>query len=82
MTTTTARGRKTDSNGPARAATIRAGGGTMQAAKAAQTRKRLIDATVRCLVKYGYAKTTTPRVATEAGLSRGAMMHHYENGSA
>lgn len=82
MTTTTARGRKTDRNGPARAATIRAGGGTMQAAKAAQTRKRLIDATVRCLVKYGYAKTTTPRVAAEAGLSRGAMMHHYENGSA
>lgn len=57
-------------------------GGTLQAAKAAQTRSRLIDATVRCLVKYGYANTTTPRVAQEAGLSRGAMMHHFENGAA
>lgn len=55
---------------------------TLQAAKAAQTRARLIDATVRCLVKYGYANTTTPKVAEEAGLSRGAMMHHFENGTA
>jgi len=55
---------------------------TLQAAKAAQTRARLIDATVRCLVKYGYAQTTTPKVAEEAGLSRGAMVHHFENGSA
>jgi AcrR family transcriptional regulator len=54
----------------------------LQAAKAAQTRARLIDATVRCLVKYGYANTTTPKVAEEAGLSRGAMVHHFENGSA
>jgi AcrR family transcriptional regulator len=48
----------------------------------AQTRARLLDATVRCIVKYGYANTTTPRVAKEAGLSRGAMMHHFENGAA
>lgn len=54
----------------------------LQAAKAAQTRARLIDATVRCLVKHGYANTTTPKVAAEAGLSRGAMMHHFENGTA
>jgi len=54
----------------------------LQAAKAAQTRARLIDATVRCLVKHGYANTTTPKVAEEAGLSRGAMVHHFENGSA
>ncbi|MEO0030859.1 MAG: hypothetical protein RIS94_617 [Pseudomonadota bacterium] len=57
-------------------------GPTLQAAKAAQTRARLIEATVRCLVKYGYANTTTPKVAEEAGLSRGAMMHHFENGTA
>jgi AcrR family transcriptional regulator len=37
---------------------------------------------VRCLVKHGYANTTTPKVAEEAGLSRGAMVHHFENGSA
>ncbi|MCX7285421.1 MAG: TetR/AcrR family transcriptional regulator [Novosphingobium sp.] len=57
-------------------------GPQLQAAKAAQTRARLIEATVRCLVKFGYANTTTPKVAEEAGLSRGAMMHHFENGTA
>ena len=55
---------------------------TQQAIKSAQTRERLVDATIRCLVKFGYANTTTPRVAAEAGLSRGAMMHHFENGGA
>lgn len=63
-------------------AATRSNGGTLQAAKAAQTRSRLLEATVRCIVKHGYANTTTPRVAKEAGLSRGAMMHHFENGAA
>jgi AcrR family transcriptional regulator len=53
---------------------------THQALKSAQTKARLIEATIRCLIKYGYAKTTTPKVAEEAGLSRGAMLHHFENG--
>jgi len=58
------------------------GGQTQQSLKSAQTRARLIDATIRCIVKVGYANTTTPQVAAEAGLSRGAMLHHFENGSA
>jgi AcrR family transcriptional regulator len=58
------------------------GGQTQQSLKSAQTRARLIDATVRCIVKVGYANTTTPQVAAEAGLSRGAMLHHFENGAA
>lgn len=53
-----------------------------QAQKSAQTQLQLIEATIRCILKYGYANTTTTRVATEAGLSRGAMLHHYENGPA
>ncbi len=53
---------------------------TAQALKSAKTRSRLIEATIRCLVKYSYADTTTPKVAQEAGLSRGAMLHHFENG--
>ncbi len=53
---------------------------THQALKSAQTKARLVDATIRCLVKFGYSKTTTPKVAEEAGLSRGAMLHHFENG--
>ena len=54
----------------------------LQATKSAATRARLIDATIRCIIKYGYSRTTTPRVAEEAGMSRGAMLHHFENGSA
>ncbi|HLO21448.1 MAG TPA: TetR/AcrR family transcriptional regulator [Sphingomicrobium sp.] len=55
---------------------------TQQALKSAQTRARLIESTIRCLVKFGYSGTTTPKVASEAGLSRGAMLHHFENGGA
>jgi AcrR family transcriptional regulator len=55
---------------------------SLQAAKSAATRARLIDSAIRCIVKYGYSRTTTPRVADEAGMSRGAMLHHFENGSA
>ena len=53
-----------------------------QTRKSAATRARLIDATIACLVKYGYAQTVTPLVAAEAGLSRGAMLHHFANGDA
>jgi AcrR family transcriptional regulator len=63
----------------------RAAGGAepgLQAQKSAATQARLIDATIRCIIRYGYARTTTPRVAEEAGLSRGAMLHHFENGGA
>ncbi len=66
----------------ARSLTKRSGGDTLQAQKSAQTRKALIEATIRCIIKYGYADTTTPRVAAEAGLSRGAMLHHFDNGPA
>jgi AcrR family transcriptional regulator len=55
---------------------------SLQATKSAATRARLIDATIRCIIKYGYSRTTTPRVADEAGMSRGAMLHHFENSSA
>jgi AcrR family transcriptional regulator len=40
-------------------------------------RARLLDATIDCLVKYGYAGTTTPRVAELAGVTRGAQGHHF-----
>jgi AcrR family transcriptional regulator len=60
----------------------RESGPTRQALKSAQTRARLIEATINCIVKYGYANATTPLIAEQAGLSRGAMLHHFENGSA
>jgi AcrR family transcriptional regulator len=40
-------------------------------------RRRLLDATVECLVRYGYAGTTTTRVTGLAGVTRGAQVHHF-----
>ena len=41
------------------------------------TRARLLAATIECLVEHGYAGTTTQRVQDRAGLSRGALLHHF-----
>ncbi|MEZ0049436.1 AcrR family transcriptional regulator [Mycobacterium sp. MAA66] len=48
-----------------------------QAQRSAEMRVRLLDATIDCLVEYGYAGTTTPRVAEKAGVTRGAQVHHF-----
>ncbi|MGW4031873.1 TetR/AcrR family transcriptional regulator [Streptomyces sp. NPDC004838] len=42
-----------------------------------ETRQRLLDATIECLVDYGFAGTTTQRVQERAGISRGALLHHF-----
>ncbi|MCV7232406.1 TetR/AcrR family transcriptional regulator [Mycobacterium branderi] len=42
-------------------------------------RSRLLEATVECLVTYGYAGTTTHRVAELAGVTRGAQIHHFRS---
>lgn len=41
------------------------------------TRRRLLDATVTCLIRYGWSGTTTTVVAETAGVSRGAQLHHF-----
>jgi AcrR family transcriptional regulator len=48
-----------------------------QAERRAATRGALLDATIDCLVDYGYANTTTNRIVERAGVSRGAQVHHY-----
>ena len=48
-----------------------------QQRKSAQTRLRMLDAAVDCLVEGGYAGLTTAQVAERAGVSRGAMHHHF-----
>jgi AcrR family transcriptional regulator len=48
-----------------------------QAQRSAETRGRLLESTIECLVQYGYAGTTMPRVAEMAGLTRGAQAHHF-----
>ena len=51
--------------------------GGWQARKSAATRLQILEATLRCFSKLGYFHTTTPAIAGEAGLSRGAMLHHF-----
>lgn len=41
------------------------------------TRARLLDAAIASLVEDGLAGTSTPRVATRAGVSQGALFKHY-----
>lgn len=48
-----------------------------QAQKSAMTREAILDAAVRCFIDIGYAATTTARIAEVAGVSRGAMLHHF-----
>src|SRR5210317_1423008 len=48
-----------------------------QGQKSAMTRASLLEAAIQCFVKCGYKNTTTSRIAEEAGVSRGAMLHHF-----
>jgi AcrR family transcriptional regulator len=48
-----------------------------QAERRAETRAALLDATIECLVTYGYAQTTTGRIADLAGVSRGAQIPYF-----
>jgi AcrR family transcriptional regulator len=48
-----------------------------QARKSASTRQQIVAATLRCFVDFGYFRTTTALIAGQAGLSRGAMLHHF-----
>ena len=48
-----------------------------QEERSADTQHRLIDATINALHEHGYARITTAEIAKRAGVSRGALMHHY-----
>ncbi|HEY3008610.1 MAG TPA: TetR/AcrR family transcriptional regulator [Micromonosporaceae bacterium] len=50
---------------------------TPQQERSRATQARLLEATVDCLVEHGWSGTTTTVVATRAGVSRGAQLHHY-----
>jgi len=42
-----------------------------------QTRKALLEATITCLVELGYARTSVQEICDRAGVSKGALQHHY-----
>src|SRR5207247_1037006 len=43
----------------------------------AETRGKLLDATIECVLEVGYAHTTVRRIAELAGVSLGAQTHHF-----
>jgi len=45
----------------------------------AETHQKILDAAVRCIDREGYRRSTLQRVAVEAGLSIGAVQHHFSN---
>lgn len=48
-----------------------------QAERTSATRRALIDATVASLVERGFARTTTTSIVRDAGVSLGALSHHF-----
>ena len=48
-----------------------------QAERTAETREALLDAAIRLLYRKGYAGTSTEAIAEEAGVTRGALHHHF-----
>ena len=42
-------------------------------------KQSLIEATVICVNKYGYAQSTIQRIAAEAGLTGGTIYRHFDN---
>ncbi|WP_309604494.1 TetR/AcrR family transcriptional regulator [Phenylobacterium sp.] len=52
-------------------------GQNWQQRKSIQTRLAILEAAIDCLQEHGFARTTTQLIAQMAGISRGAMLHHY-----
>ena len=52
-------------------------GKNWQQTKSALTRNAILDAAIDCFYELGYANTTTENIANKAGVSRGAMLHHF-----
>ena len=55
---------------------------TWQQTKSELTRTAILDAALRCFHDLGYNSTTTEKIARRAGVSRGAMLHHFPSRTA
>lgn len=47
------------------------------ASRSGETRGKIIAAAIRCLADYGYAETSTVRVAQMAPVARGSLLHQF-----
>jgi AcrR family transcriptional regulator len=54
---------------------------TPNAERSAATRAKILNATIDCLNEVGYHSTSTVLVTERAGVSRGAMLHHFPSKS-
>ena len=50
---------------------------TWQQTKSEQTRTAVLDAALSCFYTLGFHQTTTEKIAKQANVSRGAMLHHF-----
>lgn len=49
-----------------------------QAERSRQMRERIITAFISCIEKYGLADASVSQIIKEAGITRGAYLHHYK----
>ncbi len=48
-----------------------------QAARTAETRRRILDAVVESIAEIGFSRTTATEIARRAGVTWGAVQHHF-----
>ena len=52
-----------------------------QEERSAETKAKLISATIACIMRVGWHNTSLGMIVTEAGLTRGAQVHHFPHKS-
>lgn len=71
------RATKTSPAAPSARRTVETARHRTQAERSEETRNRILKAAANLIRKRGYARFRTAEVAKEAGLSRGAQLHHF-----